>query len=90
MHLLYIQQRNCHAPLGVVSTLQLPDACSMLEAGVGTNHRGASHRLPASAASARPAPSLFLQAAREQKIGVLVHLGLSKNLIEVLSVVAVA
>ena len=90
MHLLYIQQRNCHAPLGVVSTLQLPDACSMLEAGVGTIIEERCIGFLFLAASVRPALSLFLQAAREQKIGVLVHLGLSKNLIEVLSVVAVA
>ena len=55
----------------------------MLKAGVGTNHRGALHRLPASAALAWPAPSLVLQVALE-----LVHLGLPRILNEVQSAVS--
>ena len=60
----------------------------MLKAGVGTNHRGVLHRLPASTAAEWPPPRLLLQATSEKEIGLLVHLGLSQILNEVLSVVS--
>ena len=84
----HIRQRECSCSSWRRRCATVVDACLMLKAGVGTKHRGTSHRLPASAASAWPAPSLASPGSSGTEIGVLVHLGLPKILNEVLSVVA--
>ena len=88
LHPLFIfGSSTADTPLGVVDALQLSDAC-LPKAGVDTSHRGTSHRLPASVASAWTIPWLALPGSSGAENRRAVHLGLPKILNEVLSVAA--
>ena len=76
-----------HALSASSMRLSLPDAYSMLRAGVGTNHLETSHQFLLLQHRRGPPSRILLQAVLEQEVSMLVHLGLSKALNEALSVV---